>query len=104
MMKLHAFGDRKDDVDKDLGRHHALDLYAIIGMMTEQEYERAKQLGATHAADEHVKRARMIVGDHFLSGAAAVGMLRIREHRLFREAFLLEEFTSVLGEIFAIGS
>ena len=25
MMKLHAFSDRKGDVDKDLGRHHALD-------------------------------------------------------------------------------
>src|SRR5207302_1178076 len=48
MMKLHAFDDRKDDADKDLGRHHALDLYTIVGMMTEQEYERAKELKAAH--------------------------------------------------------
>jgi hypothetical protein len=127
MMKLHAFDDRKDDADKDLGRHHALDLYTIIGMMTEEEYERAKELGAAHAADERVRRACAIVRDHFpgraigpplpgapwtdgsierghYSGATAVGILRIREHTLFREEFRLEEFTSVLGEIFGVGS
>jgi hypothetical protein len=40
MMKLHAFEDNKEDVRKDQGRHHAIDLYAIVGMMTEGEYER----------------------------------------------------------------
>src|SRR5262249_50169132 len=37
LMKLFAFRDRKDDPDpkKDKGRHHVLDLYAIIAMMTE---------------------------------------------------------------------
>jgi hypothetical protein len=99
MMKLHAFDDRKDDVDKDQGRHHALDLYTIVGMMTEGEYERAKELGAAHAADGRVRRACAIVQDHF-AGRTAVGVLRLREHTLFREEFLLEEFSSVLGEIF----
>ena len=27
MMKLHAFGDRKNDANKNVGRHHALDAY-----------------------------------------------------------------------------
>jgi hypothetical protein len=126
MMKLHAFDDRKDDADKDLGRHHALDLYTIVGMMTEKEYERAKELGAAHAADERVRRACAIVRDHFpgraigppiagapwtqrsierghYSGTTAVGILRIREHLLFREEFPLEEFMTVLGEIFSGG-
>jgi hypothetical protein len=127
MMKLHAFDDRKDDADKDLGRHHALDLYTIVGMMTEEEYERAKELATAHAVDEHVRRACAIVRDHFpgrpigppipgapwtlrsieqghYSGTPAMGVIRIREHTLFREEFHLEEFTSVLGEIFGIGS
>lgn len=34
MMKLIAFDDRKDDADKDQGRHHAFDLYNIVAMMT----------------------------------------------------------------------
>jgi hypothetical protein len=126
MMKLHAFDDRKDDDDKDLGRHHALDLYTIVGMMTESEYERAKQLGAGHGADSRVKRAREIVRRNFpgkplgppvsgapwtprsieeghYSGATPLGILRIREHMLFRKEFALDDFTAVLGEIFATG-
>jgi hypothetical protein len=100
MMKLHAFDDRKDDADKGLGRHHALDLYTIVGMMTEGEYERAKAFGAAHAADASVSRACAIVRDHF-AAKTAVGVLRLREHILFREDFRLEEFISVLGEIFS---
>jgi len=42
LMKLTAFADRKEDENKDLGRHHALDAYTIVGMMTESEYERAR--------------------------------------------------------------
>jgi hypothetical protein len=99
MMKLHAFDDRKDDRDKDHGRHHALDLYTIVGMMTEGEYERAKELGVAHAADGRVRRACAIVQEHFAE-RTAVGVLRLREHTLFRAHFLLEEFIGVLGEIF----
>ena len=99
MMKLHAFDDRKDDADKDLGRHHALDLYTVVGMMTEGEYRRAQELGVAQATDEHVRRACAIVRDHF-ADRTAVGILRLREHALFRAEFLLEAFMSVLGEIF----
>src|SRR5260370_16134459 len=99
MMKLHAFDDRKDDANKDLGRHHALDLYTIVGMMTEQEYERAKELGVTHAGNGHVARACAIVRGHFTS-RTAVGVLRLREHKLFREDFLVDDGLSVLREIF----
>jgi hypothetical protein len=99
MMKLHAFDDRKDKVDKDRGRHHALDLYTIVGIMTEREYERARELGAAHAANEHVRRACAIVRDQF-AVRTAVGMLRLREHPLFRAEFRLDDFMNVLGEIF----
>jgi hypothetical protein len=99
MMKLHAFADRKDDANKDLGRHHALDLYTIVGMMTEEEYERAKELEVAHAGNEHVARACAIVRDHFAS-RTALGALRLQEHQLFREDFLVDDFMSVLREIF----
>src|SRR5262249_18965516 len=99
MMKLHAFDDRKDEEAKDAGRHHALDLYTIVGMMTEPEYERAKELGSMHADNLHVRRARQIVQNHF-SGADDLGMLRVREHKLFRPDFRLGEFGAVLREIF----
>jgi hypothetical protein len=98
MMKLHAFDDRKNKGETDKERHHALDLYTIVGMMTEEEYQRAKELGATHAGDGHVKRACAIVRDSFSSKTAA-GVLRLREHGLYRDTFLLDEFVSVLVEI-----
>lgn len=100
MMKLHAFEDRKDDSEIDLGRHHALDLYTITGMMTEREYERAKELGAAYSANECVRRACTIVRNHF-SGRTAIGVLRLQEHELFRKEFPLDKFMSVLGEIFS---
>jgi hypothetical protein len=124
MMKLHAFDDRRDRGQEDKQRQHALDLYTIVGMMTEKEFQRAKELGAAYATDEHVRRACAIVRGHFPGrpfsppipgapwtqrlverghylGTGAMGILRIQEHPLFRKEFLLEEFTNVLAEIFA---
>lgn len=99
MMKLHAFADRKDDENKDLGRHHALDAYTIVGMMTEPEYERAKKIGAEYSGDPNLGRARTIVKEEF-SKETDTGILRMREHRLFRPNFQLDEFIKVLREVF----
>jgi len=99
MMKLHAFADRKDDADKDMGRHHALDVYTIVGMMTEPEYERAKELGSAHARDPRVERAREIARNEFV-WRAGFGRIRLMEHRLFRSEFQLIECAGVLREIF----
>jgi len=99
LMKLHAFSDRKADLNKDVGRHHALDIYAIVGMMTESEYERAKMFGATDKGGEHVERARGIVREDF-AHETRTGLLRIREHPLFRSTFQLREFIEVLQEVF----
>jgi hypothetical protein len=110
MMKLHAFQDRSEKAEKakdekikegerDKERQHALDLYAIVGMMTEAEYERARELGTIHAGNEHVGRSRTIVRDRFANRTAG-GILRLREHSLFREDLLLGDFMEVLGEVF----
>jgi hypothetical protein len=98
MMKLNAFHDRKDDLSKDLGRRHALDLYAIVGMMTEAEYDRARELGA-RGSGEHAAHAKAIVRGDF-SDRTAIGILRLREHPLFRRDFQLDDFVLVLREIF----
>jgi hypothetical protein len=102
MMKLHAFDDRKNDVRKDVGRHHALDLYTIVGLMTEPEYEEALKSGDVHrdSGDPHVAKARQIVIDSF-SELSAPGMIRLREHPLYRNDFELPAFMEVLREIFA---
>ncbi|RUL81900.1 hypothetical protein [Tautonia sociabilis] len=101
MMKLCAFRDRKDDPRKDAGRHHALDLYNIVGMMTEEEYEAALDLGRRHREDPRIADVRGVVGEHF-SDPTALGILRLREHPLWRPEFQLDEFVAVLSEVFEI--
>src|SRR5262249_42508875 len=83
LMKLSAFADRKEDANKDLGRHHVLDAYTIVGMMNEAEYERARQLAERSRADQHFARVSALIGEDFAS-PLALGILRLREHRLFR--------------------
>ncbi|MBL8792317.1 MAG: hypothetical protein JNM56_00280 [Planctomycetia bacterium] len=99
MMKLFAFSDRKADQNKDLGRHHALDLYTIIGMMTEEEYEAARRLAQDHAGDANVQKAHEIVREDFASDTNP-GVVRLREHPLFRPAFLVPDFLGTLKDIF----
>jgi hypothetical protein len=99
MMKLRAFADRKKDTNKDLGRHHALDVYTIVGMMTEPEYERATRIGAELSGDLNVRRARAVVSEDF-SAETGTGILRLREHRLFKPDFQLDQFLQVLREVF----
>lgn len=83
LMKLCAFRDRKDDEDKDMGRHHALDILRIVAMMTRQEYEATHRLFGMHAEQEPVRQARQVVRECF-ADENAIGMIRIREHQLFR--------------------
>lgn len=99
LMKLHAFSDRKGDENKNLGRHHALDAYTIVGMMTESEYGRARAFGVVDRDEEHVQRARSIVSEDF-SSETSPGVLRLREHSLSRGDFRIKEFIEVLGEVF----
>lgn len=99
LMKLSAFADRKGDANKDLGRHHALDAYTIVGMMTEPEFDRARSLAEACRTDPHFVRVCDVVAGDFADGTA-IGMLRMREHRLFREEFRVEEYAATLREIF----
>ncbi|GAC1334018.1 MAG: hypothetical protein NVSMB14_01020 [Isosphaeraceae bacterium] len=100
LMKLSAFAERKADENKDLGRHHALDAYTIVGMMTEAEFDRAKTLAVKSRLDPHFVQVCNVVADDFAT-PTSLGMLRIREHSLFRDQFRLGEFAAILGEIFS---
>lgn len=99
MMKLFAYNDRKDDARSDLGRHHAMDLYRIVAMMDEPEYEQARELAQFYANDDRVHRAREIIKTD-LATPTSRGVLRLREHALFRESLQVDEFIDVLGDLF----
>jgi hypothetical protein len=100
LMKLSAFADRKDDANKDLGRHHALDAYTVVGMMTEEEFDRARRHAEQSKTDPHYRRVCGVVTADF-AAPTALGVLRMREHRLFRDDFRLADCIGVLGELFA---
>jgi hypothetical protein len=99
LMKLHAFSDRIDDPRRDLGRHHALDLYRLVAMLTPDEYDQTGANVERHQNAPAVQRARRIIADHFLS-PTALGVLRLREHELFTPAMDSAPFISALVDLF----
>lgn len=98
LMKLLAFRDRLHDAGKDLARHHALDIYRIIGLMTEGEDRIVRDLSATHREDAKVIEARAVVAE-FFARSDLLGVLRMREHPLFRSDMDIEGFIADLTEI-----
>ena len=99
LMKLHAFRDRWSDVDKDLARHHALDIYRIVAMMTEQEFEQTRRQVAQYQNHSAVVEAVRIAREHFASDES-LGLLRLREHALWDERMAVAEFLSALKDLF----
>jgi hypothetical protein len=98
LMKLHAFYDRRDDPDKDMARHHAIDLYRIVAMMTPREYEVVERLAKDFREGLAVENSRRIVNE-FFSGLEQLGILRMREHPLFTPKMKLKELIEVLKEL-----
>ena len=101
LMKLHAFRDRCRDAEKDMARHHALDLYRIVAMMTEVEFQQTRQQVERHQGDPVTGEARRIVTESF-SSAESLGSLRLREHPLWDEAMALQAFLSALTDLLRV--
>lgn len=101
MMKLLAFRDRKNDPDKEMGRHHALDLFRIVAMLTRDEYEGAKAMSERYADDPMVKEARQVIREE-LGTEESTGAIRLREHPLFRPGMDVALFLSELRELFSV--
>ena len=99
LMKLHAFADRKEDADRDLGRHHVLDLYRLVAILTEDEYKSVREQVSKHRAQAAVSHAEKIVASDFRD-LRAIGILRLREHTLVRSDFDFATFLEVLHECF----
>ena len=107
--KLHAFSDRCADERKDNARHHAIDVFRIVSMMTEDEYNTVKAQVVRFSDDAILQTAQQIVREHF-SGREALGLIRIREHdtQLSREweqdvsssgEDVIDDFIGVLWEL-----
>jgi hypothetical protein len=79
VMKLFALRDRLEDEEKDFGAYHAFDIYRIIGMMTESEWNEAVDLRERFRVAPKIKEAGEIARELFAS-LESVGVLRVRQH------------------------
>ena len=100
MMKLCAFRDW-ETVKQDAGysSKHALDLYAIVAMVTEEELATAEQAKRTYQHRPEAQEAASIV-QRFFARTTDLGNLRLREHQDFPQNTNLTEFISTLNELF----
>jgi hypothetical protein len=83
ILKLHAFEDRKDDTESDLGRHHAYDIFATVARMGEGDWENARRHLTAHKDRPYLKRAVSIREKEF-STPSSLGLLRLRENESYR--------------------
>lgn len=79
VMKLFALRDRLEDERTDFGAYHAFDVYRIVGMMTENEWNESLVLRNRYRDEPKIREAAGIAGDLFAS-LESVGVLRVRQH------------------------
>jgi len=108
ILKLHAFGDSKNDEKKDLGRHHAWDIFAAVAGMAEADWAAARVHLASHAARPYLLKAAAIRAAEF-SSATALGLLRLRDNEAYkRERALYDGYLELviqdLAELYKPGS
>ena len=79
IMKLFALRDRLEDEEKDFGAYHAFDIYRIIAMMTESEWNEAIELRRIYRNAPKIDEAAEIA-DNLFANIESIGVLRVRQH------------------------
>jgi hypothetical protein len=101
MMKLFALNDQKDDGAKGYGAKHALDLYTLVSLLTEEEYRATLALRDQHRATTEAQTAARLVSELFAT-SESVGSRRLRSNSTFPNAPNLTDFLSLLAEVFPV--
>jgi Nucleotidyl transferase AbiEii toxin, Type IV TA system len=99
LMKLHACHDRLGDENKQLGRHHALDVCRLLAMLTEPELALAQRLRREYRDDDATKNAAIIVEESFAE-MTSLAVLRMREHALASAEMQVEQSFDLLHDLF----
>jgi hypothetical protein len=102
LMKLHASRDRLDDEAKQLGQHHALDVYRVVAMLTDAEVELFRKLRREHKNNPAVDGAAKIVAAIF-ADTTGRGVIRMREHGLATAEMKVERMLELLHDLFTDG-
>lgn len=99
MMKLFALRDRMNDPEKDFGRHHALDLYMIVAMMTKDNWNECLAMHTCHQEEAKVVEADDLVAELF-GNENKFGVIRLKENKYYRSDFQMGDFLSALKDLF----
>ncbi len=98
LMKLHASKDRIKDEDKQFGRHHALDVYRILAMLTEAEKTTVEELHRQNRDEPIVSEASRIARTMFASLTSPC-VIRMREHELAHNNLQIERALTLLQDL-----
>ncbi len=99
MMKLFALRDCMNDATKDYGRHHALDMYTVVALMTEEEWDSSVAMYAEHRSDPKIEEACGLIVKLFGS-ELDFGVLRLKENAYYRPEFQVPEFMQAIRDLF----
>jgi hypothetical protein len=101
MMKMFAFRDRVEDKNKEFGIYHALDMYIILTTTTEEEWSQALKFRDIYRDEPYIIEAGEIISKYF-SDYSSYGILRLKESRYYSSKLQIDDFISVLRELFPV--
>ena len=99
LMKLFALRDQVAIQQKGFGSHHALDLYSIIAMMTESEWNQVNEKANANAGSKIGREAHRIVFQLFNS-LTSQGLLVMRANPYCSDQLQLPDFIELISELF----
>ena len=98
LMKLFAFRDQVELQHKGYGSHHALDLYSIIAMMTENEWEQSKEM-AKRNSDSPIGVEASRVANEMFDSTTSRGLLVVRANPYCSDQLQLSEFIDLTHDL-----
>lgn len=99
VMKLFALRDRLEDEKTDFGAYHAFDIYRIVAMTTENEWNEALDLGKRYREAPKIREAALIASKLF-ANLESVGILRVRRHaRATGFSIPAENLAALIGDL-----
>lgn len=91
MMKITAFGDQVTEERREFGRHHALDVYRVVAMLTKQQYEQTREQFSKYA-QEPAAQTVVTLAQQFLDSPDSPGNIRMREHAFYGDNMNMAAF------------
>lgn len=96
MMKITAFGDQVGNERRAFGgRHHALDVYRIVAMLTELQYEQTRRQFSQYGHEQAVQTVVALV-QRFFESPDSPGNIRMREHAFYGDNIDMAAFINGL--------